>query len=163
MTDDLNIELINKLNSLNNTMKQLRQIKSSRLAMIDPSSGQGKILSALKNETTISQRELLDQVGMKPQSGSEILLKLEKKKYINRTKSDKDKRVYNITLTSDGKKAVQRLSMSESEHLNILSKDQKDQLNKILDTLIFSFDQENETARANFGVNIFGEQKNKKI
>jgi len=43
MKSDLNTQLLTKVNELSNTMKQLRQLKNSKLSMIDPNSGQGKV------------------------------------------------------------------------------------------------------------------------
>ena len=159
MSETLNSQLLTKMNHLNSTMKQLRQLKNSKLSLLDPNTGQGKVLSQLKNISSLSQKELVEYLDMKPQSVSEIIQKLERKKYIVRSKIDGDKRSYEISLTDEGKKATNRLSLEESSHFDILSIEQKQQLNISLDQLISTFEEENKKAKENFGVNIFGSSK----
>lgn len=65
--------------------------------------GQGKILAILVKQSPITQKELVEQLPMKPQSASELLQKLEKKALITREKSETDKRVSIVTLTEKGR------------------------------------------------------------
>lgn len=75
--------------------------------MGDPRKGQGRILSILKMQPEISQKELSYLLEMRPQSLGELLTKLEKKGYISRTPSKEDRRVLIIRLTKEGQEATQ--------------------------------------------------------
>jgi DNA-binding MarR family transcriptional regulator len=74
--------------------------------MGDPSRGQGRVLTILKMNPEISQKDLLYLLDMRAQSLGEILSKLEKIGYITRTPSETDRRVMNIKLTTEGIGAV---------------------------------------------------------
>lgn len=67
-------------------------------------STQTLILQIVNAQNTITQKELVTKLDMRPQSTSELLQRLEKKGLITRTSSKTDKRVMVITLTADGKK-----------------------------------------------------------
>ncbi|MDT2827050.1 MAG: MarR family transcriptional regulator [Enterococcus viikkiensis] len=70
--------------------------------------GQGQILTIIRNHGTITQKDLVHQLDMRPQSASERIRKLEKKEYITRENSEADKRVMNIHLTNRGKIVAQQ-------------------------------------------------------
>jgi len=73
---------------------------------MNPLKGQGRVLSLLKMQPEISQKELGFLLDMSKQALAELLGKLEKSGYITRTQSDKDKRSYIIKLTDSGRNAV---------------------------------------------------------
>lgn len=101
-----------------------------------PNRGQAKILSILKDQPTISQKDLIAQLDMKPQSASELIKKLENKGLILREKSTEDKRVFLIELTDLGKIESEKGSEFEPIALNALTLEEKKQFNNILDKLI---------------------------
>lgn len=74
--------------------------------MGDPRRGQGRVLTILKMQPEISQKDLSYLLDMRPQSLGEILSKLEKSGYITRTPSETDRRVMNIKLTNEGIGAI---------------------------------------------------------
>ncbi|MBW9158953.1 MarR family winged helix-turn-helix transcriptional regulator [Clostridium tagluense] len=74
--------------------------------MGDPTRGQGRVLTLLKMQPEISQKNLSYLLDMRPQSLGEILSKLEKSGYIARTPSETDRRVMNIKLTKEGIVAI---------------------------------------------------------
>jgi DNA-binding MarR family transcriptional regulator len=67
-----------------------------------PYRGQGRVLSILKLQPEISQKELGYLLDMSKQSLAELLNKLEHSGYIVRTPSEEDRRVTNIRLTEAG-------------------------------------------------------------
>lgn len=101
-----------------------------------PNRGQAKILSILKDQPTISQKDLIAQLDMKPQSASELIKKLENKGLILREKSTEDKRVFLIELTDLGKIESEKGSEFQPIALNALTLEEKKQFNNILDKLI---------------------------
>lgn len=102
----------------------------------NPHRGQAKILSILKEQPTISQKELLPQLQMTPQSASELIKKLENKGFITREKSPQDKRVLMIQLTKLGEQEAEKGSEFEPIALNALTLEEKQQFQHILQKLI---------------------------
>lgn len=69
-----------------------------------PQRGQGKLLCIIKGNPNITQKELCEKSGLRQQSVSEFLKKLENSNYISRTPSPSDKRVSIFNLTDEGEK-----------------------------------------------------------
>lgn len=69
---------------------------------IDPMQGQGRILSALRRMHSVSQKELGNNLDIRPQSLGELLQKLESNDYIKRYRSPTDKRALIVELTEKG-------------------------------------------------------------
>lgn len=104
--------------------------------------GQGKILSILQQTPNISQKELVSQLDMRPQSASEMIKKLEKKGFIERYKSEEDQRVMMITLTKAGKVVLNQTGDFQPVFLNVLTKEEKQQFNRILEKLVSEIEPE---------------------
>ncbi|QSF42849.1 MarR family transcriptional regulator [Paenibacillus tianjinensis] len=104
--------------------------------------GQGKILSILQQTPSISQKELVNQLDMRPQSASEMIKKLEKKGFIERYKSEEDQRVMMITLTKAGKVVLNQTGDFQPVFLNVLTMDEKQQFNRILEKLVSEIEPE---------------------
>jgi len=83
-------------------------------SMADPSRGQGRVLAALKMQPEISTKDLAYLLGIRTQSLNELLGKLERKGFITRMQSERDKRVILVKLTEKGKLEKQQDS-SESK------------------------------------------------
>lgn len=98
--------------------------------------GQGKILSILQQTPHISQKDLVSQLDMRPQSASEIIKKLEKKGFIERYKSEEDQRVMMITLTKAGKVVINQNGDFQPVFLSNLTIEEKQQFNHILEKLL---------------------------
>lgn len=104
--------------------------------------GQGKILSILHQTPNISQKELVRQLDMRPQSASELIKKLEKKGFIERYKSEEDQRVMMITLTKAGKVVLNQNGDFQPVFLNVLTIEEKQQFNRILEKLVSEIEPE---------------------
>lgn len=72
-----------------------------------------RVLHFLKERGPITQRELLEEMGIRASSLSELLGKLEDKGYITKEKSGPDKRNYYVAITSDG---IQALAEMQAQH-----------------------------------------------
>lgn len=81
--------------------------------MASPRRGQGRILSLLKIKNEISQKDLAAILDIRPQSLGELLAKLEKAGFIERTPSEQDKRIMEIRLTESGKAASEEAPETE--------------------------------------------------
>ena len=104
--------------------------------------GQGKLLTLLALQPIITQKELTKKSGMRPQSASEMITKLEKRGYIRRYKSESDRRVMIIELTKDGKEVIDSGSHQDFQPivLNALTEEEKEEFGRLLDKLIVGMD-----------------------
>jgi DNA-binding MarR family transcriptional regulator len=124
--------------------------------MGDPHRGQGRVLSLLKLQPEISQKDLGYLLNMRPQSLGELLTKLERAGYITRTPSAADRRILNIKLTEEGKKASDRKDPTDIESLFDCLDDQEqatfsEHLNRIIESLEKILDEEQPDPGFGFG------------
>ena len=116
-------------------MEQLRRVQRlmhryqmrrymDRGPMGDPNRGQGRVLSLLKLRPEISQRELLYLLDMRPQSLGELLAKLEKAGYVERSQSEADRRAVTVRLTEAGAAAAEQAASPDDgdDPLNCLER-----------------------------------------
>ncbi|WP_394925489.1 MarR family winged helix-turn-helix transcriptional regulator [uncultured Robinsoniella sp.] len=113
-----------------------------------PHKGQGRVLSLLKLQPEITQKELGYLLDMRNQSLGELLGKLERSGYITRTPSKKDRRVMNIKLTEEGAKAAEQLDGKQDDVNQIFSclSDEEqavlsDYLERLIDALEKTFEE----------------------
>lgn len=98
------IELCGKLSRLQWLLQRYHlQNHAERGPMADPTRGQGRVLAILKMQTEISTKDLSYLLGIRQQSLNELLNKLEKSGYVERTPSEADRRVMVVRLTEKGK------------------------------------------------------------
>ena len=90
-------------------MIQLQKKWSGKLMQKKFLKRQGKILSVLRREDGIGQKELAEQLQIRPASLSELLDKMQKSGWIQRRVNEKDRRKINIFLTEDGKGISQQM------------------------------------------------------
>lgn len=109
----------------------------------DPSRGQGRILAALKLQDGIATKDLAFILGMRVASLNEHLVKLETAGLISREQSDEDRRVVLISLTEDGRD-IEQLQPEVPSAFEVLSEDQRTQLDEILDRMIDHLEETRE-------------------
>lgn len=112
--------------------------------MANPHRGQGRVLSILKLQPEISQKELSYMLDMRSQSLGELLSKLERNGFITRTPSDEDRRVMIIKLTEAGKEAagkVEQKSADTSEVFDCLNDEEQIKLGEFLDRIADALEQ----------------------
>ena len=109
----------------------------------NPYRGQARIMKLLKLQPEISQKDLSELLDMRPQSLGELLAKLERKGYITRTQSENDRRVMNVQLTEDGRKATDQENQlkDDDELFGILSEEEQLQLSEWLGRIIGELEQ----------------------
>ena len=105
--------------------------------------GQQRVLSALARHDSLSQRDLLEEMGLARATLSELLTRLEEKGLIERTRSKADRRVIIVSLTKKGKAASKKVSDIQSsiadEAFAPLSAAQKDDMKSMLDAVLQSW------------------------
>lgn len=93
----------------------------NRSSSFNPHRGQGRIMSLLKMQPQISQKDLSFLLNMSKQALAELLGKLEAAGYITRTPSEEDRRVMIIRLTEAGQAAADAMAKQEKESDSIFS------------------------------------------
>ena len=111
----------------------------------NPMRGQGRVLSILKMQSTISQKQLSYLLDMRQQSLSELLAKLEKSGFIDRAPSEDDRRAAIITLTEKGRAAADGPENPADEGVGLfdaLTEEERAQLAPLLDKVIAALEAE---------------------
>ena len=102
--------------------------------------GQGKILSILRREDGIGQKELAERLQIRAASLSELLDKMQKSGWIQRRVNEKDRRKINIFLTEDGLGISQQMIEARRDMVNtvfgVLNAQEQEQLEILLSKLI---------------------------
>lgn len=100
---------------------------------------QRRVLFFLREHGPMTQREILEEMGVRASSLSELLSKLEAKGYIKKEKSEADKRNYNVSITEDGIRALEEMHAKHqaamSDLLSGLSPEERKQLAALLEKL----------------------------
>ena len=111
-------------------------------------SAQNRILLMLNESDGISQRDMTTLLRLRPQSVSETLNKLDSAGLVERRQSTRDKRIFNIFLTSEGRDRVTELIENAPDFgamfLAPLNDAEKRQLIELLSKLIGGADDEGE-------------------
>ena len=105
--------------------------------MGDPLQGQGRVLAMLQAKPETTQKELCFLLGMRQQSLSELLSKLEEKGFVERQKSEEDGRVTLVKLTEAGKAAVPDLDEIDPDEdvFGVLDDETRATFEEAVDTL----------------------------
>lgn len=102
----------------------------------NPHKGQGRILSILKLQPEITQKEMTFLLDMRPQSLGELLTKLEKAGFITREPSEEDRRVMVVKLTDAGAKEAEKMNDTQEETIfDVLTEEEQEQFSAIIDKL----------------------------
>ena len=105
--------------------------------------GQQRVLTVLARRDSLSQRDLLEEMGLARATLSELLTRLEEKGLIERTRSKADRRVVIVSLTKKGKAASKKVVSIQSdiadEAFAPLNAAQKDDMKSMLDAVLQSW------------------------
>ncbi len=98
--------------------------------------GQNSVLAWLAEHPDVTQKELGEELGITPASLSEVLMKLERKGYIDRFKDENDRRFIRVHLTEDGTAALDTLEEREDAPFAALSDVEQETLKTLLSKLL---------------------------
>lgn len=97
---------------------------------------QRRVLFLLREHGPVTQRQLLEEMGVRASSLSELLSKLEGKGYVKKEKSTADKRNYNVSITPEGIDALEELHRQHqaamADLLSGLTPEERAQLSALL-------------------------------
>jgi DNA-binding MarR family transcriptional regulator len=109
--------------------------------------GQGYVLSLLV-EAPLSQKELLEKLGVRAGSLSELLGKLESAGYITRVKDESDSRIVNVAITESGRAFAAEREQQRTQFadglFSALDEDEKTTLIALLEKLHAAWRSERE-------------------
>lgn len=98
--------------------------------------GQNRVLAVLMMQDGTSQKDLAYLLGIRPQSLSEALARLEESGMIERRHNENDRRVVNVYLTDAGRgrarKVAEDRKKSAADVFSVLTDEEKDQLSAML-------------------------------
>ncbi|MDQ7092875.1 MarR family transcriptional regulator [Desulfosporosinus sp. PR] len=101
--------------------------------------GQANLLLLILKNNGASQRELVEQLDIRPSSLTEMVTKMEQAGLITRRQDEKDQRVMRIYLTEAGRKAAEPLVGTTSDFINSifisLTEEEKEQMLVITEKL----------------------------
>ena len=106
---------------------------------------QQKVLGILATNDGITRKELSGMLGIRPQSGGEIVRKLENNGYVEKTPDENDSRAQRLHLTEAGIKENDRLNREAEQGsvFDCLDKEEKKQLNGLLMKIVANSDKFN--------------------
>ncbi len=114
--------------------------------------GQGKILSILRREEGIAQKDLAERLQIRPASLSESLDKMQKNGWIERRTNGEDRRRSNIYLTPEGQEVSLQMIEARRDMANsvfgILNKQEQAQFQALLAKLAEGMEKSGEKAAA---------------
>lgn len=100
---------------------------------------QRRVLFFLRERGPMTQKEILEEMGVRAGSLSELLSKLEAKGYVKKEKSEADKRNYNVSITDEGIQALEEMHTKHqaamSDLLCVLAPEERKQLAALLEKL----------------------------
>jgi DNA-binding MarR family transcriptional regulator len=101
--------------------------------------GRVRLMNMLKGAGEMSQRDIAERLEIRPQSLSELLVKMETEGFITRRQDENDKRISMVSLTSKGEEQLTIMQKANKEHAEMLfsplSDREKDELAVILKKL----------------------------
>lgn len=151
--EDKNAAIIERLSRIDALTKRYQGQRSrggrrgGRRNMANPHRGQGRVLTLLRLQPEITQKDLGYLLDMRTQSLGELLSKLEKVGYITKEPSEIDRRSMVVKLTPEGAKAAENLVDSEDEWSVVFgnfTEEESDQLITLLNKLIGSLERATE-------------------
>lgn len=108
--------------------------------------GQANLLLAVLQNDGASQRDLAEELDVRPSSMTEMLTKLEKNDFILRRQDEKDQRIFHIYLTDKGREAAEKIAEGKDEFAEYffyaLTEEEKEQMFKLTEKLCSSLEED---------------------
>ena len=128
-----------KLDTENKIIVNLRGLGHIIRFSVEGKGSQDRILLMLMKAGNMTQKELTENMDIRPGSASEVLSKLENAGLITRTENGEDRRTVDVAITDEGRSKAQQAAREREarrgEMLSALSQDEKDTLLELLEKL----------------------------
>lgn len=103
-------------------------------------SQQGAVLALLETQGATNQKQIQEQLSIKPGSVSELISKLEDKQLVVRSRDENDRRRVVLCLTEKGRTAARiHIERPEENLFDALSQEEMDRMTQLLDKLLASW------------------------
>ncbi len=117
--------------------------------------GQANLLLLIYQNDGASQRDLAEQLDVRPSSMTEMLTKLEQNKLLVRKQDDKDQRIMRIYLTDEGKTTAEKIGGSKDasakSFFSALTEEEQEQLLILIEKLCASLEDAEDSHEAEVG------------
>lgn len=106
-------------------------------------SGQGRVLQILALQSPLTQKNLAYMLGVRPQSLSELVSKLEANGLVTRRRDDADRRSFLIELTASGREAAAEIdSLSMEDPFDVFSAEERQTYAQLTAKVISSLEEQ---------------------
>lgn len=130
----------NVIESFNKLMITHKTMHRQYLEKLGLFFGQPRLMYQIKINPGLSQKELVDLLGVSKEAVSMSVRRLEKKGYILREVDEQDKRKYSLTLSEEGLKLLDEVLMQQNAAyqmlLEPLSQQEKERLQDLFEVMI---------------------------
>lgn len=113
--------------------------------------GQANLLLAVLQNDGASQRDLAEELDVRPSSMTEMLTKLEKNELILRRQDENDQRIFHIYLTDKGREAAEKIAEGKDEFAEhffyALTEEEKEQMLKLTEKLCSSLEEDEDVKK----------------
>ena len=128
-------------------MRKMRRCGHLLYHRYSPNQSQSRIVLLLHRNGPMNQKELLEQMHIQPGSLSEVVAKVENCGLIERKRSEKDRRVWELQLTEKGHNRALQFEKQREETaerlFSVLTDRQKEDFGEILSILLENWDVQN--------------------
>lgn len=134
--------LMEKMRHLNGMIRRLSMPKPAHEGPRGRS--QARALTQIALRDGITQKELMERLGIMPSSMSELMGKLEGAGLIERKTSEDDRRNVNIFITEDGRKKLEQCNFTSPrfDPFTALTDEEKETFDALMDKLITASEEE---------------------
>ncbi|WP_411682010.1 MarR family winged helix-turn-helix transcriptional regulator [Clostridium thailandense] len=145
MYNMLSEKVLQQINYFTNLVNRQQHNSNFKEKEILASRAQAHLLGLLLVEDGLTQKDLSSKLQIRPASLGELVNKLQQNGYVEKRVNKKDKRVSNIYITKEGRRATEgamqaRRELVESIFLG-LSEEEINQLSTLMDKLVNSIEQ----------------------
>lgn len=98
--------------------------------------GRGNVMEQIDKNPGITQKELAELLEIQPASLSEVLIKLERKGFVEREKDAEDRRVIRVSLTDIGQAEIHKAEELSTDPFQTLTKNEQALLKELLNKLL---------------------------
>jgi DNA-binding MarR family transcriptional regulator len=145
MYNMLSEKVLQQINYFTNLVNRQQHNSSFKSKEILASRAQAHLLGLLLMEDGLTQKELSARLQIRAASLGELVNKLNQNGYVEKRVNEKDKRISNVYITEEGRKATEgamqaRVELVESIFSG-LSEEEIDQLSILMDKLVNSIEQ----------------------
>lgn len=145
MYNMLSEKVLQQINYFTNLVNRQQHNSNFKEKEILASRAQAHLLGLLLAEDGLTQKDLSAKLQIRPASLGELVNKLQQNGYVEKRVNEKDKRVSNVYITEEGRRATEGAMQARRELVESiffgLSEEEINQLSTLMDKLVTSIEQ----------------------